>query len=340
MATTQIKADLIINNANWQKGLDKASKQMAGFGKSMKTISNSIKGGLAFIGINAITGGLVDMAKAADEDAKSMRILNKVLENSWKATDEQTRAVDDFLQATSLQVGIVDDKLRPSFAKIATTVKDPTKAMEVFRLALDTATGTGKDLNVVSQAMAKFFGGQTTALDKLVPGIKDAGDKMEYLRTKFGGAAEEGAGAFDKINVAMENASETIGTALLPYVKEFAEWLGSSKGQASLNSWLESLKSMIKLAGDFLNIAGNVADLFNQDKKDSALTKAAQNKNGLNYLGGGQTSFLTTPQAKNMGSLGNMTLQVNVDPITGTKVTKLLKNTAKVNGIPMSKLLQ
>jgi hypothetical protein len=253
MATTQIKAELIVNNAKWQAGLAKANKQMTGFGKSVKNISRSINAAFAFIGVAAIGEALIDMAKAADEDAASMRVLNKVLVNSWKATDEQTRAVDDFIQVTSVQVGILDDKLRPAFAKIATTIKDPTKAMKVFSLAIDVAAGTGKELNTVSLAMAKFFGGQTTALDKLVPGIKNAGDKMGYLTSKYTGAGEAGATAFSKIDVALENIKEQFGAYLLPYAEKFAEFLQTPEAQAAIDDWVRKFGQLLQITEDIIN---------------------------------------------------------------------------------------
>lgn len=339
--TLQIKAEVLLNNSNWERNLKKTSKQMEGFGKSMKTISRGIQAGLAAVGINAIGDALMDSAKAADADAKSIRLLNKVLVNNWKATTEQTKAVDDFIQKTSLQVGILDDELRPAFAKIATTTKNPEKAMARFKIALDTAAGTGKDLNTVSQAMAKYFGGNKTALDKLIPGIKDAGDKMQFLKDKFAGSAEAGAGVFDKINVAVENAKESIGTKLLPEIEKFAKWLGSPEGMKAMDQWISDLKTLIGLASDFLGLVRNVTGIFDQKQKDKALTSAAGAKNGLNYLGGGQTQMFTTPTAMSTSAgTPNITLQVNVDPITGTKVTKLLKTTAQTRGIPLAQLLK
>jgi hypothetical protein len=344
--TLQIKAEVLLNNSNWERTLNKTQKQMQGFGKSMKTIANGVKGAIAFMGINAIGDALSDAAKAADEDAASIRVLNKVLENSWKATDEQTRAVDQFIQQTSLQVGILDDELRPAFAKIATTTKNPTKAMERFQVALDVAAGTGKDLNTVSQAMAKFFGGQKSALDKLIPGIKDAGDKIEFMKSKYEGAAEAGAGSFDKINVAVENAKEAIGTALLPQIEQFVKWLGSDKGQKAMDQWISDLKMLIGLASDFLGLVRNVAGIFDQSQKDQAISKAAKSKNGLNYLGGGQATgpnAYTNAESLNRSSSGNMFAPTTINiygTVSGNDVVKALKNIAGQKGMTLGRLLR
>lgn len=346
MATTQIKAELIVNNAKWQAGLEKANRQMKGFGKSMKTVSNGIKGAIAFMGLNAIGDGLLSAAKAADEDAKSMRVLNKVLANSWKATKEQTEIVDDFIQSTSMQVGIVDDKLRPAFAKIATTIKNPTKAMKVFEMALDTAAGTGKDLNVVSLAMAKFFGGQTSALDKLVPGIKNADDKMKFLRANFAGAAKEGAGAFDKIQVAIENVQEQIGEALLPKFQELAEWMGSAEGKEAMDQWASDLQTLIKLASEFLGLVRDVAGIFDFKTRDynTGIQGSQQRQRALDAANRPVTMAqqnATLGRTGNMSNVGSQSVVVNVyaPNVSGPAVLDALKKTARRKGVPLKLLV-
>jgi len=57
---------------------------------------------------------------------------------------------------------------------------------------------------------------------------------------------------------------------------------------------------------------------------------------GNMFMGG---STPTKPVTSSSGS-SPITLQVNVDPITGTKVTKLLKTTAQTRGIPLGQLLK
>jgi hypothetical protein len=342
--TTQIKAELLINLSNWQKGLTKANKQMTGFGKSMKKISGAINGALALVGLNAIGDSLMDMAKAADEDATSMRILNKLLENSWKATDEQTRAVDDFIQKTSVQVGIVDDKLRPAFGKIATTIKNPTKAMEIFALAIDVAVGTGKDLNIVALNMAKFFGGQKTALDKLVPGIKNAGDKMGYLTTKYKGAAEEGAGAFDKIDVAMENIKEQFGAYLLPYAEKFAKYLQTPEAQAAIDDWVRKFGKLLEITEDIIN--GIVYTLSSPQEKMMIRGREAQARfdaqtSSRNQAFGGNYQSAQKGLAGKVPAGYNVSMNVTVNGVTNaSQVVTELQKLANRKGIPLSKLLR
>ena len=339
MATTQIKAELIVNNAKWQAGLAKANKQMTGFGKSVKNISRSINAAFAFIGVAAIGEALIDMAKAADQDAASMRVLNKVLVNSWKATDEQTRAVDDFIQRTSVQVGILDDKLRPAFAKIATTIKNPTKAMKVFSLAIDVAAGTGKELNTVSLAMAKFFGGQTTALDKLVPGIKNAGDKMGYLTKKYQGAGAAGATAFSKIDVALENIKEQFGAYLLPYAEKFAEFLQTPEAQAAIDDWVRKFGQLLQITEDIIN--GIVYTLSTPQEKARIRYEEAtkgfrvQNASREKAFGGS----IQGAQKQLAASGGGTTINI-YGTTSGNDAVKALKKEANRLGVTLGQLLR
>lgn len=339
MATTQIKAELIVNNAKWQAGLAKANKQMTGFGKSVKNISRSINAAFAFVGVAAIGDALIDMAKAADEDAASMRVLNKVLVNSWKATDEQTRAVDDFIQITSVQVGILDDKLRPAFAKIATTIKNPTKAMKVFSLAIDVAAGTGKELNTVSLAMAKFFGGQKTALDKLVPGIKNAGDKMAYLTGKYKGAGAAGATAFSKIDVALENIKEQFGAYLLPYAEKFAEYLQTPEAQAAIDDWVRKFGKLLQITEDIIN--GIVYTLSTPQEK--ARIRYEEATKGFRVQSSArEKAFGGSVQDARKGlgaALSGTTINI-YGTTSGDDVVKALKNVANRRGLSLGQLLR
>lgn len=375
--TFQVKAEILLNNANWEKNLKKSSRQIEGFGKSAKTIANGIKAawaGVALLAFGAVGDAIKDVTKAAAEERKSVALLNGALDKNWKATEKTKQAVADFITKQQNLSGILDDKLRPAFAKIALVVKKPEKAMKSFALAMDVSAGTGKDLNVVSQAMAKFLGGNKTALDKLVPGLKDAGDKMAFLQTKYAGMAQV-AGSndpFARINVVMEDFKEKLGTAFLPVVDKFATWLASDEaqgalddlakkvedfatwftspeGQKTFDGWMKDLKALIKLAGDFLGIAGQVASLFDDKAKDKRLQSVLNTREGsaaFNWLGSGPTGKFkyTSAELINMSN-SNMyapapTINVKVNPITGDAVAELLRKGARRRGITVGKMIQ
>lgn len=372
--TYDIRAKLYMDNADYEKKLRAAAKQTASFGKSMKTISNGVKAVWAGVAVGVVGNlydSIVDVTKAAAEDAKSQALLNKQMDNSFKATQKQKEEMDRYIDTMSNMSGIADDSLRPAMSKLVAVSKNATKAQKAFAVVLDISAGTGKDVNVVAQAYSKYLGGNKTALDKLVPGLKDAGDKMAFLQSKYGGmAAVAGKNdPFARINVVMDNFKEKLGTAFLPVVDKFADWLASGEsqkamddlaakvaefgewfaspeGQKSFNEWIDGLKDLIKLADDFLGIAGKVASLFDQKAKDKALTKAAQS-GGLNYLGGGQTPFLTTPKALSGNMMlppiktGPTTINITITApnVSGQAVIDALKKNAKSKGIPLGKML-
>lgn len=374
--TFQVRAEILLANDNWEKNLRKSSKQLEGFGKSMKTISNGVKAawaGVAALGLNAVYDAIVDVTKAAAEERKSVALLNGALDKNWKATDKTKEAVADFITKQQNLSGILDDKLRPAFAKIALVVKKPEKAMKAFSLAMDVSAGTGKDLNVVSQAMAKFLGGNKTALDKLVPGLKDAGDKMAFLQSKYAGmAAVAGSNdPFARINVVMEDFKEKLGTAFLPVVDKFATWLASDEaqgalddlakkvqefgewfmspeGQKTFDGWMQDLKALIKLAGDFLNIAGQVASLLDTKKNQKSVLSTAQGRTALNPFRGGY-GYTDTSQV--ISSTGNMAA-ISAKPINvtvkvdgsfnnaGKFIVNSLKKEAGARGVTVGKMIQ
>lgn len=369
--TLQIKAEVLLNNSNWEKKLTQTQKQVAGFGKSMKTVANGVKAawaGVALLGLNAVGDAIMDVSKAAAEDNKSMALLNKQMDNSFKATQKQKEEMDRYVDTMSNMSGIADDKLRPALSKIVAVSKNATKAQKSFAVVMDISAGTGKDVNTVAQAYSKYLGGNKGALDKLVPGLKDAGDKMAFLRHQYGGMAEVAGknDPFARITVVMDNFKEKLGKAFLPVVEkfsdwltsdeaqvalddiakkvqEFGEWFASKEGQDAFKGWMEDLKDMIKLAGDFLGIAKDVANLLgNQGAKDKALTKAANAKNGLNYLGGGQTPMYTTPTAMsgNMFQQPIVNFKVEVNPITGKQIVTMLKGEASRRGYSVGRMIQ
>jgi hypothetical protein len=119
---------------------------------------------------------------------------------------------------------------------------DVAKAQGLASLAMDVATGTGKDLGTVTEALAKAAGGNTAALAKLSPELKamakegaSADEMMAALSGTFKGQAETAsntaAGGMKKLSTAVGEAKESIGYALLPIIEKvmpvlqmFGQW--------------------------------------------------------------------------------------------------------------------
>ena len=190
-----------------EKSVSKLGKQLLGVFAASKL--------LAF-GKNA--------AKAFAADEKAAQSLALALANTGNAfaAIEVEKFIGDLQRAT----GVLDDQLRPAFRTLLTATGDVKKSQDGLALALDIAAGTGKDLGAVSMALAKAYGGQTTALSRLGAGLSKAtlasGDLdliTGELSAKFSGqalaAAEGYAGSMARLAVASENAKEIIGKDLL-----------------------------------------------------------------------------------------------------------------------------
>lgn len=195
-------------------------------------------GGLAVAGYAA--------AKAAMEDEASAAELARQLKVSTKATDKQVAATEDLITKMTLATGIADTDLRNALAVLARGMGSTELAQQNLQLAMDISTATGKDLTSVSEALSKAYNGQTTALAKLDPSmrglVKEGASFQELgaiMAETFGGAATEaaetGAGRFKKMQVAIGEAQESIGAALipiieklLPYLEKAAKWIGEN----------------------------------------------------------------------------------------------------------------
>jgi hypothetical protein len=183
--------------------------------------------GKALIGAFAFTK-LVSFGKAAAKafaaDEKAARSLSLALANTGNAF--ASIEVEKFIGDLQRTTGVLDDNLRPAFRTLLTATGDVKKSQDGLALALDIAAGTGKDLGSVSTALAKAYGGQTTALSRLGAGLDKAtlasGDMdviTQALTNKFKGqalaAAEGYSGQMDRLAVASANAKEIIGKDLL-----------------------------------------------------------------------------------------------------------------------------
>jgi hypothetical protein len=203
-------------------GLKKAKKGFGGFGKSLKGLLGAAAIGA---GIAAIGDALASSVKNAAADAKSQKLLALQLRNSTKATKAQVAAVEDYLGKLSMQVGIQDDELRPSFANMVRQVPNVTKAQKMFSLAMDASASSGKPLGTIVNALGKYYNGNKTALIRLFPELKKSSDAMGDLAKSTKGAAEAAADPFSRLDVAVGELSEQFGAKLLPYVIQFVDYL-------------------------------------------------------------------------------------------------------------------
>jgi hypothetical protein len=123
--------------------------------------------------------------------------------------------------------------------RLVRSTGDITKAQDLLSTALDISTATGKPLEAVANSLGKAYDGNTAALGKLGIGLDAAELKtMSFeqvqgrLTELFGGAAaanaETYAGQIARVQVAFDEAKETLGTALLPILDKLLKFINEN----------------------------------------------------------------------------------------------------------------
>ena len=232
------------------KGFEKAALEF----KSLET--NSQKAGFvmekaflpAVAALAALTAVAAVSVKAAIEDEAAQAQLAKTLQNVTGATNEQIAAVEASISAMQMQLGVADSELRPAFASLTRGTKDLSEANEALALALDISAATSIDLQTVSDSLSLAYGGNTKALAKLSPELKtmikdgaSLDQVMATLSKTFAGSAAVAAGTaegqFRRMSIALDEAKESIGKALLPAIEAilpllvtFGNWAAEHTG--------------------------------------------------------------------------------------------------------------
>ena len=205
--------------------------------------------------VGALGVALVGATKAAMEDQAAQAELARTLSISASATDAQIAANEELISKMSLASGIADDALRPALASLARGTKDLGQAQEGLSLAMDISTATGTDLTTVSDALAKAYQGNFKGLRALSPEmatlIKEGADLntvMDVLGGTFGGATATAAGTAEgqmkRFGIAISEAKENIGAALIPVVEKALPLL------TAMGSWAqENTTTFLVIAG-------------------------------------------------------------------------------------------
>jgi hypothetical protein len=211
-----------------------ATGQLTGLSKTASSISSTMNKAFGVIGVGFSLGflkrELEEAGKAAIADAKSMEILSIAMQNTGKATAFTVKEAEDSIRAMSLEAAVADDVLRPAYQKLFIATGSVAQSNRLLQVALDASAATGKDLDSVTQAMAKSLAGQDTALLKLIPSLRGATDPMAELEKTFAGAATAAANLdpYQRMNVAFGEIQESVGIALMPVLNDFADYLVDS----------------------------------------------------------------------------------------------------------------
>lgn len=319
------------------RGFKKATTATDKLGKSVKSLAKTF--GVAF-SVVAIQRFASASLRAFTQDDKALKSLNQTLKNTGNAF--AIPHVTEFIASMEKTTAVLDDQLRPAFQVLLTATGSVTKAQEALGTALNISAGTTKDLFTVSNALAKGFSGQTTALGKLGAGLSKAslktGDMSELvgqLNKKFAGQAavrvSTYAGQIDKLNVAAANAKETIGKGLV----DALQILGSKQGLDG------AITQMQKMAENTANVVVGIGVLIKklQGLKDLKvfgpvfeLLSANPLFELLGNLGKSETAKLNKTNNPG-GSAASVAAAKNVEMLLRKKAAKALAEEVRLRGL-------
>lgn len=269
-----LKLSILADVNDLKKKLNQGADDVDGFGAKLGKFGKVA--GLAFAAAGAAAAAYagklaIDGVKAAIEDEAAQTRLATSLKNVTGATDAQIKSTEAYILQSSLAFGVTDDKLRPSLDRLVRSTKNVEEAQKLQTLAINIAAGTGKDLQAVSEALAKAHDGNFTALRKLGGGIdenilksKDFDAATAALSKTFEGQATKQAetfsGKLDRLKIAFDEGKETVGAFILdaitpmvdfivknvvPAIQAFAQGLGGGEGlKANLNAIIDVAKSI------------------------------------------------------------------------------------------------
>ena len=298
-----LKLSILGDVDNLNKSLKTAGKDVETFGDKMGKVGKMV--GAAFVAAAAAAGAYaikigVEGVKAAIEDEKAQTQLALALENATGATKAQIAATEQSILQMSLATGVADDDLRPALGRLVRSTGDITQAQDLLTQALDIATATGKPLETVANALGKAYDGNTASLGKLGIGLSAAELKtMNFTQVQaklsdlFGGAAARNAdtyaGRIARMQVAFNEAKETIGFALLPILEKMINFINlhalpiinafsgafslngnglggviTTLGNIIVNTFTPIINGLLKAFGYIKNAIGDNLDTFKE----------------------------------------------------------------------------
>jgi hypothetical protein len=204
-----------------KKAFKEAETATTKLSKGVKTLAKSL--GLAF-SVGAVVRFGKQSVKAFSDSQKEAKLLATQLNavNLGFASP----FIGQFIDKLALATGKAGGDLTNAFVSLSQATGDASTAQALLQTALDVSLGTGKDLQTVSNALARAYKGETTALAKLRIGFTTAelkGKKFDEvlntLNNNFKGAAANAvdtyAGKMARLSEAVDMAKEKLGEGLV-----------------------------------------------------------------------------------------------------------------------------
>jgi len=215
------------------KQLNQGEKDVSGFSANIEKFGKMAAAAFAAAGAAALAYTKKAVENAIADEASQRRLI-ETIKSSTNATAEQIRKVEQYIDITSLAIGVTDDELRPALSRLIRSTNDTAKATELLNLALDISAATGKPLEAIANALGKAYDGNANALGRLGLGIDQSILKTKNfdliyknLARTFGSFAENEAQSTEKqilrLRIAYDEFQESVGYRVLPILTKFLD---------------------------------------------------------------------------------------------------------------------
>ena len=240
-----------------KKAFNNADKSTDKLTKNVKKLAGAF--GLAF-STRAIVNFSKQAVKAFAEDDAAITVLRQNLKNLGLAY--QSVNAENFIGKLEQQTGILDDELRPAYAKLSKVTLSTTKTQELMALAVDLARANGLEFSAVINTLSRAYVGNYKGLKQLNTGLTDAelatkdfAEIQAILINQSKGAnkayIETFAGSIDKLAVASANAKEVIGEGLVDLFADMAGNGDIDAATANVNKFATAVSDLLKDVSEY-----------------------------------------------------------------------------------------
>jgi hypothetical protein len=262
-ATTKIAIDFVTEYKGRQN-LKNAEKDVGYLGNAVSKLGKQFAAVFAVdkileFGKSAVTAFAADNASA--------KILSNTLSNLGQAFADVP--VESFITKLSELNGIAKTDLRSSFDTLVRSTGDASKAQDLLSLGTDISAGTGKNLSLVTTALAKAYGGNYAALSKLGAGIsatllktKDFTKMQQFLAKTFKGdaavAADTYQGKINRLKTSFEEFKITVGSGIVDAFANLGKGSNVEGFQTAMSTTATNISDMVDGLGKILGLVTQI----------------------------------------------------------------------------------
>ena len=275
-----------------KKAFNNADKSTDKLTKNVKKLAGAF--GLAF-STRAVVNFSKQAIKAFAEDDAAITVLRTNLKNLGLAY--QSVNAENFIGKLEEQTGILDDELRPAYAKLSKVTLSTTKTQELMALAVDVARANGLEFSAVINTLSRAYVGNYKGLKQLNTGLTDAElatkdfAEIQAILIKQSKGANKAyidtfAGSIDKLAVASANAKEVIGEGLVDLFADMAGNGDIDAATANVNKFATAVSDLLKDVNEY-NLLDFVSAFVTGNITEGTASKLVKRPSARRFYTGG-----------------------------------------------------